>query len=63
VLFWYANALVAHGRAGDAIAVLDELIADHPASKHRADAFLTLGDTRFDRGDIAGALASYQGAG
>ncbi len=62
VLFYYATALTTHGRAGDAIAVLDELITDYPTSRYRPDAFLTLGDTRFDRGDTAGALASYQAA-
>jgi len=62
VLFWYAHALATHDRAADSLAVLDELIADYPSSRYRADAFVTLGDAKFERGDIDGALLAYQAA-
>jgi hypothetical protein len=62
VLFWYANALSARGRRGDADAELTQLVAQYPSSKLRVQALIMLGDERFDRADVAGARSIYQQA-
>jgi tetratricopeptide (TPR) repeat protein len=60
VLFFLAHELRELGQYEDMIRRYEELVTKHPKSSLVLDAYLVLGDYRFDKADLIGAKRYYQ---
>jgi cellulose synthase operon protein C len=60
VLFYLGHEYRELGRYDDLIARYEELVTKHPKSELVLDAYLVLGDHRFDKQDLVGAKRYYQ---